>query len=161
VKVPRNAPCPCGSGRKYKHCCLGKEPAQLPGAKVGRPQVQILDFNISGEIDYIIGRAQNGEARIVTIGPLVLFSTETGDAWMLDPKDKLALCLARGGERESFTVMETPKNYAVAWQASYRLDGEKFIVLEPSGRIRTIFSYPTKRILQALSKPASKEWRRR
>jgi preprotein translocase subunit SecA len=19
-KVPRNAPCPCGSGRKYKHC---------------------------------------------------------------------------------------------------------------------------------------------
>ncbi len=21
----RNAPCPCGSGRKYKHCCLGKD----------------------------------------------------------------------------------------------------------------------------------------
>ena len=21
--TPRNAPCPCGSGRKYKHCCLG------------------------------------------------------------------------------------------------------------------------------------------
>ncbi|MDJ0823498.1 MAG: SEC-C metal-binding domain-containing protein [Paracoccaceae bacterium] len=20
-KVGRNAPCPCGSGRKYKHCC--------------------------------------------------------------------------------------------------------------------------------------------
>jgi preprotein translocase subunit SecA len=19
-KVPRNAPCPCGSGKKYKHC---------------------------------------------------------------------------------------------------------------------------------------------
>ena len=24
-KVSRNAPCPCGSGRKYKHCC-GKSP---------------------------------------------------------------------------------------------------------------------------------------
>ncbi len=23
-KVPRNAPCPCGSGTKYKHCCLNK-----------------------------------------------------------------------------------------------------------------------------------------
>jgi hypothetical protein len=22
--VPRNAPCPCGSGKKYKHCCHGK-----------------------------------------------------------------------------------------------------------------------------------------
>ncbi|MGH2872053.1 MAG: SEC-C metal-binding domain-containing protein [Solirubrobacteraceae bacterium] len=21
TKVPRNAPCPCGSGRKYKKCC--------------------------------------------------------------------------------------------------------------------------------------------
>jgi hypothetical protein len=23
-KLSRNAPCPCGSGRKYKHCCWGK-----------------------------------------------------------------------------------------------------------------------------------------
>ena len=22
MKVQRNAPCPCGSGKKYKHCCL-------------------------------------------------------------------------------------------------------------------------------------------
>ncbi|MBU4286455.1 MAG: SEC-C domain-containing protein, partial [Verrucomicrobia bacterium] len=20
-QTPRNAPCPCGSGKKYKHCC--------------------------------------------------------------------------------------------------------------------------------------------
>jgi uncharacterized protein YecA (UPF0149 family) len=24
VKNPRNKPCPCGSGKKYKHCCLKK-----------------------------------------------------------------------------------------------------------------------------------------
>jgi hypothetical protein len=23
-KLSRNAPCPCGSGKKYKHCCHGK-----------------------------------------------------------------------------------------------------------------------------------------
>ena len=23
-KIGRNEPCPCGSGRKYKKCCLGK-----------------------------------------------------------------------------------------------------------------------------------------
>jgi hypothetical protein len=23
-KLSRNAPCPCGSGKKYKHCCYGK-----------------------------------------------------------------------------------------------------------------------------------------
>ena len=26
-KVGRNDPCPCGSGKKYKHCCLGKHEA--------------------------------------------------------------------------------------------------------------------------------------
>ncbi|MCX4239245.1 SEC-C metal-binding domain-containing protein [Paraliomyxa miuraensis] len=24
ARVGRNDPCPCGSGRKYKRCCLGK-----------------------------------------------------------------------------------------------------------------------------------------
>ncbi len=24
MKVQRNAPCPCGSGKKYKQCCLNK-----------------------------------------------------------------------------------------------------------------------------------------
>lgn len=32
MKIGRNAPCPCGSGRKYKKCCLGKtaQPPQIP-----------------------------------------------------------------------------------------------------------------------------------
>jgi hypothetical protein len=29
-KIGRNAPCPCGSGRKYKKCCLGKEDVGQP-----------------------------------------------------------------------------------------------------------------------------------
>ena len=28
AKVGRNEPCPCGSGKKYKKCCLLKEKAQ-------------------------------------------------------------------------------------------------------------------------------------
>jgi len=27
-KVGRNEPCPCGSGKKYKKCCLGQEKAK-------------------------------------------------------------------------------------------------------------------------------------
>ncbi len=33
-KIPENAPCPCGSGRKYKHCCMNK-------GKVTGPQIPI------------------------------------------------------------------------------------------------------------------------
>jgi hypothetical protein len=25
-KIGRNEPCPCGSGKKFKRCCLGKVP---------------------------------------------------------------------------------------------------------------------------------------
>ena len=28
-KIPRNAPCPCGSGSKYKKCCLKKQQIQV------------------------------------------------------------------------------------------------------------------------------------
>jgi preprotein translocase subunit SecA len=32
AKVGRNDPCPCGSGKKYKHCCMRKEQASAPNA---------------------------------------------------------------------------------------------------------------------------------
>lgn len=28
MKISRNNPCPCGSGKKYKHCCIDSEPSQ-------------------------------------------------------------------------------------------------------------------------------------
>ena len=31
MKISRNSPCPCGSGKKYKRCCAGKDSAISPG----------------------------------------------------------------------------------------------------------------------------------
>lgn len=36
----RNDPCPCGSGRKYKHCCAGKDQAIKQQDNVARAQYQ-------------------------------------------------------------------------------------------------------------------------
>ncbi|MFO7640284.1 MAG: type I methionyl aminopeptidase [Candidatus Competibacteraceae bacterium] len=33
MKIGRNDPCPCGSGLKYKHCCLGKRSVDAPNIK--------------------------------------------------------------------------------------------------------------------------------
>lgn len=35
MKTGRNSPCPCGSGRKYKHCCLPADRAARNAAAVG------------------------------------------------------------------------------------------------------------------------------
>lgn len=37
MKIGRNAPCPCGSGKKYKQCCLSKASAQHPRAEATQP----------------------------------------------------------------------------------------------------------------------------
>lgn len=113
-----------------------------------RERRQILSqpqINITGEADYIIARAQAYEARVVSPGPLIFFSTETGDAWVLDPADNLALCLARDGERQSFTMTETGTQFAIDWQANYQIEGEQFIVFNKSGQTRTIIGYPCAR----------------
>lgn len=30
LKFPRNNPCPCGSGKKFKKCCVNNVPVTLP-----------------------------------------------------------------------------------------------------------------------------------
>ncbi|MBT9161040.1 MAG: DUF5679 domain-containing protein [Dehalococcoidia bacterium] len=121
------------------------------GTKVYRMQVlEAGEVSITKEANYIINQAENYDPRLVTHGPLIFFSTETGDAWMLDPEDELALCLARDGEEQPFTITETPTDFSIEWNAEYRIDGDAFIVIERPGRIKTIFGYPTAEILQAI-----------
>jgi hypothetical protein len=103
-------------------------------------------MNITNEADYIIKRAQERDARAVSLGPLVFFSTETGDAWVLDPADSLALCLARDGERLSFTITETASQFAIGWQANYQIEGDLFTVFERSGQTRSIAGYPVREL---------------
>jgi hypothetical protein len=117
-----------------------------------RTSQQVLSreqISISREADYLIHRAQNHEARLVTLGALILFSTETGDAWLLDPEDGLALCLARAGDPQPFTITETATTFGIEWNANYHIEGAVFIVAERSGPVQSILGYPTREILQA------------
>jgi hypothetical protein len=59
--------------------------------------VEGKSFRLANEVRYIQRRAADHNSRILTIGQLVLFSTETGDAWLLDPADQLAARLALDG----------------------------------------------------------------
>jgi hypothetical protein len=86
------------------------------------------EVSINREADYIIKKAQAYDSRVVGLGRLILFSTQTGDAWLLDPADNLALCLARDGERQNFSILETPTNFQIVWEAEYAIDGETFSV---------------------------------
>ena len=68
---------------------------------------------------------------------------------MLDPADGLALCLARSGDPQPFTITETSTTIGIEWNANYRIEGAVFSVVERSGQVKSILGYPTREIVQA------------
>ncbi len=115
----------------------------------GKQVVEGKQFRLAKEIKYIRRRAAEHDGRFVTIGPLVFFSTETGDAWMLDPADQLAARLARDGDPEPIDFEETDTNFAISWKGNYRIEGRAFVYADlESGRVTAILGYPTAKITQ-------------
>jgi hypothetical protein len=99
---------------------------------------------LADEVRYIQHRAAEHDGRVVTIGPLVLFSTASGDAWLLDPADHLATRPARGGDPLPVHIEDTDTTFTIGWQGQYRIDGEAFVYADQeSGRVITILGYPT------------------
>jgi len=116
-----------------------------PGQRI----VEGKSFRLADEVRYVQRRAAAHDGRIVTIGQLVLFSTETGDAWLLDPADRLAARLARDGESEPIHIEETDTTFAIGWKGRYRIEGPAFVYADnDSGRVTTILGYPTDQLAQ-------------
>ena len=105
-------------------------------------------IRLADEVRDIQQRAANHDGRIVTIGQLVLFSTETGDAWLLDRTDLLAARLAQNGEAEPIQIVETAATFAIEWTGSYRINGPAFVYSDrDTGRVITILGYPTDKLV--------------
>ena len=114
----------------------------------GKRMVDGASFRLADEIRYITRRAAEHDGRVVTIGQLTLFSTETGDAWIIDREDRLALRLARDGDPEPFHIEETATSFAIDWKGLYRIEGGTFIFTErDTGRITAALGYPTGKLL--------------
>jgi hypothetical protein len=46
--IPRNSPCPCGSGKKYKNCCFQKDFIKVAAKR------KDVKFTMPGEEDVIM-----------------------------------------------------------------------------------------------------------
>ena len=115
----------------------------------GKRRINGKDFLLDEEINYIRSRAAEHDGRLVTVGPLVLFSTETGDAWLLDPADSLAARVARDGDPEEIHFEETDTSFAIGWTGNYQIDGDAFVFIDrATARVITILGYPTRRLAQ-------------
>jgi len=105
-------------------------------------------MNIADEVDHITGCAENGDARIVSLGRFLFFSTEAGDAWMLEPRESSALCLMQDRERRPRAIDETPSSFTVGWDGHYHIEGRAFVVTKESEKVHIRLGYPTEQILE-------------
>jgi hypothetical protein len=117
----------------------------------GKRGVEGKDFRLADEVRYIQNKAADHDNRVVGFGQLVLFSTATGDAWLLDVSDQLAVRVARDGSPEPIELAESDTSFAIGWKGNYHIDGLAFVYRDrETGRVTTILGYPTQAIAQAV-----------
>jgi hypothetical protein len=115
----------------------------------GQQLVDGANFRLMDEVRYVQDRAAEHDSRVVTLPQLLLFSTQTGDAWLLDPAEHLAVPVARDGDPLPVYIKETEKNFAIGWTGTYGIDGKAFVYSETeSGRVRAILGYPIRLIIE-------------
>jgi len=114
----------------------------------GKRMVDGKSFRLADEVRYIQRRAAEHDERVVSFGQIVLFSTESGDAWLLDASDHLAARLARDGDAEPIQIEDTETTFAIGWKGQYRIEGPTFIYTGwNTGRTTTVIGYPTQKLI--------------
>lgn len=109
-KIGRNAPCPCGSGQKYKRCCMEKDEAAGRAALADlqvEQQVRTGEFYASFEQAEQLAEASNAVIDLVKSGQLDEAERAARDLLERYPEvhdgyDRLGMVYeARGQKREA------------------------------------------------------------
>ena len=122
-KIGRNQPCPCGSGRKYKHCCL---PAQQAGTTAS-PTNQ-MKVSLMAAIEKAQAQAVEKKAVFQELGVFLFFSDHEGDAWLLEITESDAVQIAKGGERLEVPIDENPETIEINFSHTFALRDRQFFL---------------------------------
>jgi hypothetical protein len=146
TKIQRNQSCPCGSGKKHKHCCL-----ILHQARHAPSPMQQMKVSLLGEIAQIQQDAADFKARVYQLGVFIFFSMENGDAWVLEVTDSDAVQVAAQGQPHKPPVTEDQERIVVDWSHNFALqDKLLFMTGYRDGTEKEITAAPTQQINAAL-----------
>lgn len=107
------------------------------------------EVNILEEAKYIIKCAMDGISKLVSLGPLIFISTYNGEAWILEPKDNLALCLVNRFRIQPYNIKETKDSLAIEWTSNFQVDTEKFTIFK-DGKASMFFDFPVEEFQHAI-----------
>src|SRR3990172_4342969 len=86
-KIGRNDPCPCGSGKKYKKCCLGK--ALMPSPRLPSSELDGLRVEFA-KYDQL--------ELIATLGGLQVYPENHSHLIRLEVASRIACSFKNGGK---------------------------------------------------------------
>ncbi len=148
-KIGRNEQCPCGSGKKFKHCCLLKEQAGL----VNTNPEAALKISLLSEIEAIVAVALEKKQKIKELGVFILLATANGDAWLLEITDSDAVQLVSNGEALEVPIDEQSDTIEINWSHTYDLSNKEFEITAYSNKSKTVMAdYPTREINAAVKR---------
>ena len=146
AKIGRNEPCPCGSGNKYKKCCLSK-PTPAPAGQVAAEQQQPT-LSLKAEVAKSQQAAMEKKYGLHTLGVFIFFTTETGDGWVLEISEMDALQVAKDGQKIEVEIEENEETIEVNWS-------HKFSVKDNVFKVTDFDHYPGNRLAKAVKKGRS------
>lgn len=151
-KIGRNDPCTCGSGKKFKKCCLQQT---FTG---GTPQQQINSPpSVRKEVEKIQQAAGEKKNFVYSVGVFVLFSSESGDGWLLEVSDMDAVQVAAAGKALDVEIEENPETIEINWTHSFAIKDKKLqLTSYKDNTVTAVEQYPTHGIAAAVKKIRNK-----
>ena len=146
AKIGRNQPCPCGSGRKYKHCCLPLDQAGRKPSPMARMRISLI-----AEIEKIQRAAADGRVRLRQLGVFIFFSMDNGDAWVLEVSESDAVQVAAAGQALEPPVQEDPETIEINWSHTFALRNRRLFLTDYGDKKEDeLVGAPTQQIRAAL-----------
>jgi len=145
-KIGRNEPCPCGSGKKFKRCCLGK--TQATPVQPQPPRISVRD-----EVARLQRIAGEKKQAVQVVGVFIFFATAAGDAWLLELTEKDAVLVAKGGDKVDVEIEEDEETIEINWSHQFEIKDNAFVTTAYADK--TVESHegcPVKIIREALLK---------
>ena len=148
TKIGRNQPCPCGSGKKHKHCCLRADQVAQP-----TPPAQTAPVipTLKAEIAKLQQKAQRQEAKFWELGVFLFFSTTAGDAWLLEITETDAVQVAQAGTAIDLPIEESAETIAINWTHTFKLVDKQIVLTSyASSQEETLPQAPAQQIHAAI-----------
>lgn len=123
-KIGRNHPCPCGSGKKHKHCCLVTRSGAWESGDTDSSDR--MGLSLVAAIEKLQQAAQEKKERFFEVGVFLFFSNKAGDAWLLEVTQSDGVQVAKDGKALEVPISENEDTIEVDWSHVFDIRDRQF-----------------------------------